>query len=497
MLSPLFAAERRFELRALYPFAACLIAIAVSAVLRADWWGAGFALWAMLLNGKIGISLEKNRTKSFRQYATELGTPEQTSTNDLTASDIRTLSRNGFEFATLVAAVAVLICYRLKQSWWFTLVIAAAGYFISIWWWYVVAVSQSQWSMLQTIKQSAGGELIGALGWKRKGGELAAGPSPQPSAMAPAITLARANETTEPNATVDERRDNLFGLNATQYKQAWTGGIILAALDMYGGTPEGRKERGRFGPVGGPDPAKWPLPMGLSPFAPISEQLAFMKVLDKMPDCEQVRKLREFKLGYIRKMEADNNSKEIYVPPDCPNRNGTLDDEFGMLDGGYGMLNGYLWREDLSNCCRRACMNKDNETLCVTINSEDEVYRFFWDSSFDGNAVVRIGRRDSKITLRWRYDSFRELAADDSPKEKALSAGDWSRLLDALMAANFWSIDSADNRMGLDGAQWLIEGRRGNVYRGLSRWSPDDEVYCLGRSFFHLAGPPLSRMRLY
>jgi hypothetical protein len=65
------------------------------------------------------------------------------------------------------------------------------------------------------------------------------------------------------------------------------------------------------------------------------------------------------------------------------------------------------------------------------------------------------------------------------------------------MAANFWTLDSADRRVGLNGAQWLIEGRRGNVYRGLSRWRPDAAIYVLGKLFFDLAGPPLSKVGLY
>lgn len=110
------------------------------------------------------------------------------------------------------------------------------------------------------------------------------------------------------------------------------------------------------------------------------------------------------------------------------------------------------------------------EPLCLTIGVESEVYRFIWRSSFDGNAVVRIARQDRAITLRWRYDWFRTPTPDDAPAEAALSPGDWARFRDALIAANFWALDPIDEAQGLDGAQWFIEGRRGKVYRGVSRW---------------------------
>jgi hypothetical protein len=80
---------------------------------------------------------------------------------------------------------------------------------------------------------------------------------------------------------------------------------------------------------------------------------------------------------------------------------------------------------------------------------------------------------------------------------RVLMLADWARFRETLIAANFWAIGSADEPQGLDGAQWLIEGRRGNAYRGVSRRSPPGELHELGRLFFALAGPPLSKVKLY
>jgi hypothetical protein len=51
--------------------------------------------------------------------------------------------------------------------------------------------------------------------------------------------------------------------------------------------------------------------------------------------------------------------------------------------------------------------------------------------------------------------------------------------------------------MGLDGADWIIEGHRRDVYRAIRRWSPGGATYDLGRVFLDLAGPPIADIRLY
>jgi hypothetical protein len=61
------------------------------------------------------------------------------------------------------------------------------------------------------------------------------------------------------------------------------------------------------------------------------------------------------------------------------------------------------------------------EPLCRSMRRETEVYRFTWRSSFDGDAVVRIGRQDDEITLRWAYGRFRPSEVDDAPGLAALT----------------------------------------------------------------------------
>jgi len=69
-----------------------------------------------------------------------------------------------------------------------------------------------------------------------------------------------------------------------------------------------------------------------------------------------------------------------------------------------------------------------------------------------------------------------------------------------LLAAGFWVLEQDEGPLfrGLDGAFWTMEGRRKNIFRSVSRWSPRDKaVHRLGRLFFQLAGKPLAEIKAY
>jgi hypothetical protein len=123
---------------------------------------------------------------------------------------------------------------------------------------------------------------------------------------------------------------------------------------------------------------------------------------------------------------------------------------------------------------------------------EGQVHRFIWQSSFDGDAVVRVGRQRDVVTLRWRrHRRFGSPSADDSPAQFAIALEDWARLTHALSAADFWSLDPVERGLGLDGAQWLFDrGRRENGCHGISRWSPQGGLYALGRLFLRWPNRP-------
>ncbi len=150
-------------------------------------------------------------------------------------------------------------------------------------------------------------------------------------------------------------------------------------------------------------------------------------------------------------------------------------------------------------CCRiqGRCrlLREDEKPLCRGMRTEAEVYRFTWRNSFDGDAVVRIGRQGDEITLQWVYRSSR--FGDADRRQLPLSLANWTRLQDASIAASFWALDPEEMRLGLDGSDWLIEGRRKDIFRTGSRWSPRGALRDLGKLFFELGGPPWAEVRIY
>lgn len=122
----------------------------------------------------------------------------------------------------------------------------------------------------------------------------------------------------------------------------------------------------------------------------------------------------------------------------------------------------------------------------------DEAYWFCWDSSH-GQATIRVAKLGDAVMV------FREYREDRFGKIRRyramLTQGSWSRLEDAIIAANFWMLDEDGGRHGLDGSTWRFAGRRRRDFHHIRRWSPDGTLWHLGRLFFGLAG--LAKVRLH
>jgi hypothetical protein len=146
-------------------------------------------------------------------------------------------------------------------------------------------------------------------------------------------------------------------------------------------------------------------------------------------------------------------------------------------------------------CCRQHQLFAPIEKYPVAVKRSpgDEAYWFNWDSSFDGNATIRIARLGGEAMV------FREYRSDRYGKMRRfrglLTPADWSRLQDAVVAANFWMLDEHGGRHGLEGSTWRLAGRRRHDFHYIARWSPDGALWDLGRLFFDIAG--LAEVRLY
>lgn len=126
-------------------------------------------------------------------------------------------------------------------------------------------------------------------------------------------------------------------------------------------------------------------------------------------------------------------------------------------------------------------------------SNDDETYRFLWLRTFHKPIAVRIVRSVNGVQLTAVELSG---AGGYNPGSilkqihKSLSADQWQTLISAIEACKYWSQPSGeDNNIGADGAQWIVEARRGHAYHVVDRWTPHDGVYhSLGLLFLDLAG---------
>lgn len=106
------------------------------------------------------------------------------------------------------------------------------------------------------------------------------------------------------------------------------------------------------------------------------------------------------------------------------------------------------------------------------------VFRFTWLRTFHHPVSVRLeilpngaGRLHSKMTSGAGGYEPGKLKVDEI---KEVEPGAVEKLLGMIDEARFWELPATIEDMGLDGAQWIIEGLQGDRYHVVDRWSPDN-----------------------
>ena len=111
-----------------------------------------------------------------------------------------------------------------------------------------------------------------------------------------------------------------------------------------------------------------------------------------------------------------------------------------------------------------------------------ETYRFTWLRTFHHPVVVRVnwlhdGGEISSVELDGAggYEPGSILKSN----KRVLSRVDWDALKAAIQRAEFWAMptQAPADLDGADGAQWILEGRRGDQYHIVDRWSPESGPY--------------------
>jgi hypothetical protein len=114
----------------------------------------------------------------------------------------------------------------------------------------------------------------------------------------------------------------------------------------------------------------------------------------------------------------------------------------------------------------------------------DEAYRFTWVRSFHPTVVVRFWRKGETqyvhvLTRDLNPEEVRAIANDrlSSRPVQTLSARQWTAVRDAVDGSGFWSEAESGTENGIDGATWVLEGRRDAGYHFVERWSPESGAF--------------------
>ena len=118
--------------------------------------------------------------------------------------------------------------------------------------------------------------------------------------------------------------------------------------------------------------------------------------------------------------------------------------------------------------------------LCQSsLEEAKEIYRLTWLPSFHPSVVVRIDSDTAGLHLTAKVESG---AGGYEPGHLArdtvfmLTETQAREFADLLSAADFWrspTVPPPDRAMGLDGAQWVLEGIANSRYHVVDRWSPE------------------------
>lgn len=106
-----------------------------------------------------------------------------------------------------------------------------------------------------------------------------------------------------------------------------------------------------------------------------------------------------------------------------------------------------------------------------------EAYRLTWVRTFHNPVVARVQRRGPAVSWRaLRYGGMGgyEVGPPEEDRSGVLTPAAWTRIVATVDSVSLWSVPDAlasgEMVTGLDGATWLVEGRRGSRYVSVECW---------------------------
>jgi hypothetical protein len=191
---------------------------------------------------------------------------------------------------------------------------------------------------------------------------------------------------------------------------------------------------------------------------------------------------------------CSTKTKPLAVRPECPTLDapdyyfpkGALDPSRPKID----KLTGDFYSQFL-----RAMLEP---SLSCSQGSDGFAYRFLWLRGLHHPIAVRIEGSRSSLTLNAvELDGAGGHAPGEVVKriQRELSPAERDKFLTRLSRVGFWEMPKNQDRFGVNGAQWILEGAEDGRYQVLERWSPGPGPYRdLGLFLIDLTGifiPPL------
>ena len=118
------------------------------------------------------------------------------------------------------------------------------------------------------------------------------------------------------------------------------------------------------------------------------------------------------------------------------------------------------------------------EPIIFSDTSKKEIYRFTWLRSFHNPIAIRMETLGNVYRLYWKLCSGAggyapgELIID---KQKIVDKNTWDEFIILLDEIDFWELNTEEEVLGSDGAEWIIEGKRLNQYQVVDRWTPNHD----------------------
>ena len=121
------------------------------------------------------------------------------------------------------------------------------------------------------------------------------------------------------------------------------------------------------------------------------------------------------------------------------------------------------------------------EDKLISSSNEEESYRFLWLRSFHEPIAVRVRRIGSHrlVVVKEMERSGVSESCRKSVKTTAflISEEEWNQFMLNLERACFWRMPTPDEKILMDGAEWIMEGYREGRYHVVDRQSPDEGPY--------------------